>query len=111
MTAVISQSIEIPSYFLIKQNYPNPFNGETNIIYSLPEGNFVELIIYDILGSEVITLVKDFHAAGEYNVTWNGNNSYGTPMPSGIYFYRITVFSDQLLDQSFHAMKRMIYLK
>ena len=111
LTAVISQSIEIPSYFLIKQNYPNPFNGETNIIYSLPEGSFVELIIYDILGSEVITLVEDFHAAGEYNVTWNGNNSYGTPMPSGIYFYRITAFSDQLLDQSFHAMKRMIYLK
>ncbi len=111
LTSVNSQSTEVPSSFLLKQNFPNPFNGETNIIYSLPENRKVELTVYDILGTEIITLVNDFQAAGEYNVTWNGKNSYGAPMPSGIYFYRITAYPGEQNSKLWKDAKGMVYLK
>jgi len=111
LTAIESQPIEIPASFLLKQNFPNPFNGETNIVYILSENREVELGIYDILGTEVITLVNDFQDAGEYNVTWNGKNSYGTPMPSGIYFYRITAYPGEHNGKLWMDAKGMVYLK
>ncbi|MCH8326643.1 MAG: alkaline phosphatase D family protein [Bacteroidetes bacterium] len=111
LTGVDSQSIEIPSSFLIKQNFPNPFNGETNIIYSLSENRKVELTVYDVLGIKIITLVNGFQNAGEYKVTWNGKNSYGTPMASGIYFYRITVYPGENKGKLWNDVKGMVYLK
>jgi hypothetical protein len=110
-TVAISQSMATPIYFSVGQNFPNPFNGATNIIYSIHDGSDVQLSIYDILGSEVITLMKGFHEAGEYKVIWNGNNSHGKPMPSGIYFYRINALANKSADQSSHLTKKMIYLK
>jgi flagellar hook assembly protein FlgD len=111
LTSVNSQSAEVPSSFLLKQNFPNPFNGETNIIYSLPENRKVELTVYDILGNVIITLVNDFQSAGEYNVTWNGKNSYDTSMPSGIYFYRITAYPVEHNGKFWKDAKGMVYLK
>jgi hypothetical protein len=111
LTSVNSHSAEVPSSFLLKQNYPNPFNGETNIIYLLPENRKVELTIYDILGTEVVILVNDFQSAGEYKVTWNGRNLYGTPMPSGIYFYRITAYRGENSSKLWMDAKAMVYLK
>jgi len=111
LTSVESQPVEIPASFLLKQNFPNPFNGETNIVYSLPENREVELTIYDILGTEVITLVNDFQDAGEYNVTWNGRNSNGTPIPSGIYFYRITAYPGEQNSKLWKDAKGMVYVK
>jgi flagellar hook assembly protein FlgD len=55
--------------------------------------------------------MKGFHETGAYNVIWNGNNSHGKPMPSGIYFYRINALSDKSVNQSSHLTKKMIYLK
>ncbi|MCH7827931.1 MAG: alkaline phosphatase D family protein, partial [Bacteroidetes bacterium] len=111
LTGVDSQSIEIPTSFLIKQNFPNPFNGETNIIYSLSENREVELTVYDVLGIKIITLVNGFQNAGEYKVTWNGKNSYGTPMASGIYFYRITAYPGKNKSKLWEETKGMVYLK
>ena len=111
LTDVNSQSVEIPSSFLIKQNFPNPFNGQTNIIYSLPENRKVELTVYNILGTKVITLVNDSQDAGEYKVTWNGKNSFGTPMPSGIYFYVITAHRGENNSKLWKDAKAMVYLK
>ena len=111
VTDVHTQRLEIPSSFLIKQNFPNPFNGETNIIYSLPENSNIELTVYDILGTKVITLVNGYQNAGEYEVTWNGKNSYGTPMSSGIYFYKITVYSVEHNGRLWEEAKTMVYLK
>jgi len=111
LTSVNFQSAEVPSSFLLKQNFPNPFNGETNIIYSLPENRKVELTVYDILGTEIITLVNDLQDAGEYNVTWNGKNSYGTAVPSGIYFYRITAYRGENRSKLWMDVKAMVYLK
>ncbi len=111
LTEVYSQSLEIPSSFLLTQNFPNPFNGETNIIYSLPENRKVELTVYDVLGTEIITLVNYLQDAGEYKVTWNGKNSYGAQMPSGIYFYRITAYRGENRSKLWMDVKAMVYLK
>jgi len=79
--------------------------------YSPPENREVELTVYDILGTEVITLVNDYQNAGEYKITWKGKNSYGTPMPSGIYFYIITAYPVEHNSKLWKDAKGMVYLK
>jgi exonuclease III len=79
-----------PASFNLMQNYPNPFNPTTNIKFDIPQDvkrqmSNVKLIIYDILGNEVQTLVNQELSAGSYSVDWNGLN-----YSSGMYFCRIT---------------------
>jgi photosystem II stability/assembly factor-like uncharacterized protein len=74
----------IPKEFNLYQNYPNPFNPSTNIKFDVPKSGVVNLIIYDMLGREVNTLVNGFRNAGTYEVSFNGTN-----ISSGIYFYRL----------------------
>ncbi len=73
-----------PVKFNLYQNYPNPFNPATHIIYNLPSEGFVKLKVYDIAGREVATLVNENKKAGNYLVTFNGNN-----FASGVYLCRI----------------------
>ncbi len=75
---------EINYEFSLEQNYPNPFNPITTIKYSIAEENKVGLKIYDILGSEIKTLVNETKAPGNYEVELNGSN-----LASGIYFYKL----------------------
>ncbi len=80
--------------FELRQNYPNPFNPETAISYRLsPKGqaanSLVTIKVYDILGREIATLINEKKAAGEYQVRWDGQNSAGQPVASGVYVYRI----------------------
>jgi photosystem II stability/assembly factor-like uncharacterized protein len=94
-----------PNEFLLYQNYPNPFNPTTTIKYSIPQTvgneNFrsVHLIVYDVLGREIATLVNEEKPAGTYEVTWNAADQ-----PSGVYFY-------QLKAGSFSATKKLLLLK
>jgi len=79
----------IPTEFALFQNYPNPFNPSTIIKYSIPkiinnQSSIINLKVYDILGSEVATLVNEQKKPGFYSVEWNASN-----IASGIYFYRI----------------------
>ncbi|MGA2668257.1 MAG: T9SS type A sorting domain-containing protein [Ignavibacteria bacterium] len=90
----------IPTEFRLSQNYPNPFNPVTKIQYDLPKDVKVKLIIYDILGREVIRLVNnEFKQAGRYTVEFNGNN-----YASGVYFYRIEA-------DKFVQSKKMVLVK
>ena len=81
-----------PKEFKLEQNFPNPFNPTTTIQYQIPaspksspkERTSVTLRIYDILGSEVATLVNDEQEAGYYEVSWNASN-----FASGMYVYRL----------------------
>ena len=83
----------------LSQNYPNPFNPSTTIRYSVPERSNVVLKIYDILGSEVSTLVNEDKDAGIYSVNFNASH-----LASGIYFYRLHA-------GSFVETKKMILMK
>jgi len=96
-TAIAENDFEIPNEFALMQNYPNPFNPVTTIKYSLskylnsntpggpPVSREVTLIIYDILGKEVITLVEEIQQPGNYEVQLNASE-----LTSGIYFYRLS---------------------
>jgi photosystem II stability/assembly factor-like uncharacterized protein len=107
-------STEIPISFELHQNYPNPFNPSTKIRFDIPvsplsslpasvwergAGGFVTLIIYDILGREVATLVNEQLKLGTYEVEWDG-----TSYPSGVYFYKLTT-------ETFNQTKRMVLIK
>ena len=88
-----------PSKFTLDQNYPNPFNPNTIINYALPENVNVELRVYDILGSEIATLVNEEKPAGNYEVEFDGSK-----LSSGIYFYRLQA-------GSFVETKKMVLLR
>ncbi|MEG8990516.1 FlgD immunoglobulin-like domain containing protein [Ignavibacteria bacterium 4148-Me] len=80
---------EIPAEFSISQNYPNPFNPTTSIKYAIPQDARVSLVVYDMLGQVVKTLVDQEQEAGYYTVRWDGTNNFGSKVSSGIYIYRI----------------------
>ena len=89
----------LPLSFSLSQNYPNPFNPSTTIGYSIPTNSFVTLKIYNLLGSEIATLVNEEKNYGTYKVIWNAQN-----IPSGVYFYKITA-------GEYSEVKKMILLK
>ncbi len=78
------EDLDIPLQFSLEQNYPNPFNPSTTIEYTIPEGGFVTLKIFDILGKEVATLVNEQNDAGKHKVEF-----HATGLNSGVYFYKI----------------------
>lgn len=73
-----------PKEFKLEQNFPNPFNPSTKIQYQLPEKNKVSLVIYDILGNKVTTLIDELQEAGYKEVLFNASS-----LASGIYIYRL----------------------
>ena len=78
-------SSKIPERISLYQNYPNPFNPTTKIRFGLKQSSNTKLIIYNILGKEITTLVNEKLNAGSYEVDWDGSN-----YPSGVYFYRLS---------------------
>lgn len=80
---------EQPATFILKQNYPNPFNPSTRIPFSVQFPGFTSLKVYDVLGREVATLVNENLQPGTYEVVFDASRHVG--MPSGVYFYRLTV--------------------
>ena len=89
----------IAEIFSLKQNYPNPFNPVTNIEISVPEASFVKLIVYDIQGKEIETLVNKELRPGGYKIDWNAAN-----YPSGVYFYTISA-------DDYKETKKMVLIK
>ncbi len=87
-------------------NHPNPFNPETTIYYRLAgnEKQEIKLMIYNIIGQKIRTLVQEYQSSGEYVVRWDGTDDYGQKVSSGIYIYHLT-FGD------FAQTRRMMLLK
>ncbi|HIA79556.1 MAG TPA: T9SS type A sorting domain-containing protein, partial [Candidatus Marinimicrobia bacterium] len=83
---------------------PNPFNPVTTIRYDLPQESHVHLVIYDILGREVKTIVNSKEHAGYRSVRWDGLNSYGQEVSTGMYFYRLET-------SDFSKVQKMVLLK
>ncbi len=79
----------LPIEYSLSQNYPNPFNPTTNIKFGLPNAENVKIIIYNMLGQEIKTLINQTLNAGTYTLIWNGENDFGVMVTSGTYLYRI----------------------
>jgi hypothetical protein len=80
---------EIPETFALKQNYPNPFNPVTQIVYHVPQTSNVEISVYNSLGENIISLVKEEKSPGVYTVSWPGVNQWGQKVTSGLYICRM----------------------
>ncbi|HLX11920.1 MAG TPA: T9SS type A sorting domain-containing protein [Bacteroidota bacterium] len=95
---------QAPLTFMLRQNYPNPFNPTTQIAYEAPEGGVASLKVYNVLEQVVATLVNNEHVApGDHTVSFDGN-----ALPSGVYYYRITLAGGEHL---FTSMKKMVLIK
>jgi tetratricopeptide (TPR) repeat protein len=105
-----NNSIEIPKEFSLLGNYPNPFNPTTNISYSLPFASSVDLTIYDIMGREIKSFVFSSQSSGIQNIIWDGRNSNGENVSSGIYLYRIRLQSLEN-NESFEKTAKLIMMK
>ncbi len=80
----------IPESYQLSQNYPNPFNPVTTIQYGLPKPSTITLTVYSLLGEKVVTLIKnELQNPGYQTITWDGRNSAGVRVVSGVYFYRL----------------------
>ncbi len=93
-----------PSQWNLGQNYPNPFNPVTTIDYQIAKKCHVEIVIYDILGHRVVTLIDKEQQSGQYRLEWHAKDTAGRTVPSGIYFYR-------MLTPNFKQTKKMTLLK
>lgn len=92
-------SNEIPNRYRLFQNYPNPFNPVTKIKFSVPKLSNVKLLLYDVLGKEIKTLVNNELKPGIYEIDFNGGN-----LASGVYFYK-------LISGDFEETKKMLLIK
>lgn len=90
--------------FSLNQNIPNPFNPSTLIEYSLPKESFVTLIIYDLMGEKIKTLINDFQTIGKHSIVWDGKNNMDRTVVAGIYFYTIKT-------REFNRTKKMLLMK
>ena len=101
-----SENISLTPYdYALYQNYPNPFNPTTHITYQIKEKGNVTLQVFDILGRRIKTLVNGVvQSPGQHSAVWNGTNSSGEKVASGIYIYRIE-------SSGFISSRKMILLK
>ena len=79
----------IPHEFVLRQNYPNPFNPSTTIRFDLPAATDIHIVVYDLLGREVVRLVDGHREAGYHQLVWNGRDARGREVPTGLYIARL----------------------
>jgi len=95
---------DVPVVTALQSNYPNPFNPSTTIAFDVAKAGRVSIEIYNIKGQRVKTLVNDDYAAGKHNVVWNGDDTSGRKVGSGVYFYRMTT-------GDYNSIKKMLLMK
>ncbi|SVE43797.1 uncharacterized protein METZ01_LOCUS496651, partial [marine metagenome] len=93
-----------PETFGLDNAYPNPFNPSTEISYSVSEGGMVDLVVYDVLGRKISTLISAYHEPNRYRAVWNGTDENGFKVPAGVYFYRMST-------ENYSDVKKIILLK
>ncbi|MDO9548522.1 MAG: FG-GAP-like repeat-containing protein [Candidatus Marinimicrobia bacterium] len=99
-----NKEVLIAEKYVLHQNYPNPFNPTTTIAFDIPVSKHVRLIIYDMLGCEVISLVDNELQPGRHLAIWNGKDKYGHNVSTGVYIY-------QLRTENITRSKTMTFIK
>jgi hypothetical protein len=99
-----------PVAYQLEQNYPNPFNPTTTLAFDMPDAGVARLVIYNLLGQEIVTLYNSPVAAGRWTVTWDGKDVVGKLLPTGIYLVRFTALEGSGL-QRFTQLRKMVLLK
>ena len=94
----------LPENYTLHQNFPNPFNPTTTLRYDLPEDAMTTIVVYDMMGRLVQTLVSGNKAAGYHSLKWDATNKYGAPVSAGVYIYSIQAGNHR-------DIKKMILLK
>ena len=100
----VKELINLSSSIVLEQNYPNPFNPQTTLSYVLPEEATVSLVVYDMLGKQVQTVVSRTQNAGTHTAKWNGMDMLGRPVSGGVYLYQIRA-------AEFSQTRKMLLLK
>jgi len=100
----------IPSVYQLHPNYPNPFNPSTTIVYDMPVTGLATLRVYNVLGQEIATLVNGVAPAGRNTVVWNGTESGGRSVASGVYLYRFNA-TDAGGKVGFTQVRKMLLMK
>lgn len=97
--SAVDQGDALPKECILLQNYPNPFNPTTAISYQLIANSLVKLVVFDVLGREIATIVNDLEQPGPHTVRWDASH-----VPSGVYYYRLEA-------NNVYLTKRMLVLK
>jgi len=100
--------VGIPMAYRLSQNYPNPFNPITKIDYDLPYDSKVRIILYDVLGRELLNIVNEFKQAGYHTALLHAYSAAGG-LSSGVYFYKIS--AKGISGQEFYDTKKMVIVK
>ena len=95
----------INSSYFSAINYPNPCNPTTTIEFSIPNSSKVELMIYNIKGQKVKTIINDLYEKGNHSITWNGDDDSGIAVIPGVYLYKLNI------DGKTEAVKKCLLLK
>ncbi|UCH61959.1 MAG: T9SS type A sorting domain-containing protein [Fidelibacterota bacterium] len=84
-TVAIDETDALPAAYALHQNYPNPFNPSTILRFDLPAAADIHIVVYDLLGREVVRLVDRRLEAGYHQLVWNGRDRSGRELPTGMY--------------------------
>ena len=95
---------EQPLTYTLSANYPNPFNPSTTIDYSIASAGEVSIVVYDMMGRHIRTLVSDFATPGSYNVVWDAKNDDGLSVSAGMYVYK-------MISGDFVEVNKMLLVK
>ena len=95
---------QMPYIYTLHQNFPNPFNPTTQIQYDLPEDQLVTIVIYDVMGRNIRTLINVNQTAGYHSIHWDAKNDIGEGVAAGMYIYTIQA-------GEFRATKKMVLFK
>ena len=108
-TGVAARDDVLPGEYQLHPNFPNPFNPTTTIRYQLPGRAEVNLKIFNVLGQEVVALQNGAQPAGNYEIAWDGRNTAGKIVASGLYFYRLEATDAN--GERFQQIRKMLLLK
>tara|TARA_Y100001980_G_C14542794_1_gene321274 strand:- start:1231 stop:2169 length:939 start_codon:yes stop_codon:yes gene_type:complete len=104
VTASLDGNVMVPDIFALYQNYPNPFNPSTQISFDIPNVEFINLRIFNLLGQDIKTLTSKVMNPGRYTFEWDGKDLLSNDVASGVYFY-------ELRGESFISRKKMLLIR